>query len=111
MGIGAAVLLETYIVGTILVGWEQELNDAIARDDIVWILNNNARIIRYWYSASATYHFSIVCKSIIIKGLTGSGLLNLELHGFYVVCHITFHSMNDGKMCFSGILWCHLYVS
>jgi len=30
LGIGAAVLLETYIVGTILVGWEQELNDAIA---------------------------------------------------------------------------------
>jgi len=68
LGIGAAVLLETYIVGTILVGWGQELNDAIARDDMVWILNNNARIIRYWYSASATYIFSIVCKTIIVEG-------------------------------------------
>ena len=60
LGIGAVILLETYIVGTIVVGWVDELTAAIERDDIVWILNNDTRIIRYWYSTSATYIFSIV---------------------------------------------------
>ena len=60
LGIGAVILLETYIVGTIVVGWVDELTAAVERDDIVWILNNDKRIIRYWYSTSATYIFSIV---------------------------------------------------
>jgi hypothetical protein len=53
-------MLQTYIVGTIVYGWVVELNAAIAQDDIVWILENDHRIIAYWYSTSATYIFSIV---------------------------------------------------
>jgi len=53
-------MVQTYIVGTIVYGWVEELNTAIATDDIVWILENDHRIIAYWYSTSATYIFSIV---------------------------------------------------
>ena len=53
-------MVQTYIVGTILYGWVEELDAAIAGDDIVWILDNDHRIIAYWYSTSATYIFSIV---------------------------------------------------
>ena len=60
LGIGALILLHTYIVGTIVVGWVEELTEAVERNDIVWILNNDERIIRFWYSTSATYIFSIV---------------------------------------------------
>lgn len=65
LGIGAVILLQTYIVGSIVVGWVEELNAAIERDDIVWILNNDTRIIRYWYSTSATYIFSIVSVRVL----------------------------------------------
>src|SRR5271155_4012361 len=60
LGIGATVMVQTYIVGTILYGWVEELDAAIAGDNIVWILDNDHRIIAYWYSTSATYIFSIV---------------------------------------------------
>src|SRR5271155_701200 len=53
-------MVQTYIVGTILYGWVEELDAAIAGDNIVWILDNDHRIIAYWYSTSATYIFSIV---------------------------------------------------
>lgn len=53
-------MVQTYIVGTVLFGWVQELNAAIATDNIVWILNNDHRIIATWYSTSATYIFSTV---------------------------------------------------
>jgi hypothetical protein len=67
LGIGAVILLQTYIVGTIVVGWVDELTVALESDDIVWILNNDTRIIRYWYSTSATYIFSIVSNQICVS--------------------------------------------
>jgi hypothetical protein len=54
------VLLETYIVGTIVAGWALEFYEAVATDNFVWILENDARLIRWWYSTSATYIFGIV---------------------------------------------------
>jgi hypothetical protein len=60
LGIGAAILLQTYIVGTFVAGWAEELNAAFARNDLAWILSNDVRIVRFWYSTSATYIFSVV---------------------------------------------------
>jgi hypothetical protein len=68
LGIGAVVLLQTYIVGTIVAGWAEEFYQAIATDNFVWILENDARLIRWWYSTSATYIFGIVYVMLI--GLT-----------------------------------------
>jgi len=53
-------MVQTYIVGTIVYGWVEELNVAIATDNIVWILDNDHRIVAYWYATSATYIFSTV---------------------------------------------------
>jgi hypothetical protein len=72
LGIGAIVMIETYTVGTIVSGWVQDLEDAIARDDIVYILNYAPRLIRYWYSTSATYWFMIV--------LTADSIANAVVH-------------------------------
>jgi hypothetical protein len=60
LGIGAAIMLQTFIVGTILYGWVVELNQALERDDFAYILDNDHRIVKFWYSTSATYIFSVV---------------------------------------------------
>lgn len=60
LGIGATFLVQTFIVGTIVYGWVEEMNAAIARNDLGWILENDHRIVAAWYSTSATYIFSIV---------------------------------------------------
>jgi hypothetical protein len=60
LGIGAFLLVQTFIVGSVIVGWVDDLNAAFADDNFVWLLENEGRIIKYWYSTSATYIFSIV---------------------------------------------------
>lgn len=63
LGIGGLILVETYIVGTVIIQWVKDLDDAVQRGDIVFLLNNAPRLIRYWYSTSATYIFSVVLIS------------------------------------------------
>ena len=46
-------------MGTVVVNWVQVLETALADDNIVWVLDNDGRILRYWYSTSATYIFSV----------------------------------------------------
>ena len=64
LGIGGLILVETYIVGTVIIGWVRNLDDATQRGDLVYLIENAPRLIRYWYSTSATYIFSVVCNSI-----------------------------------------------
>lgn len=72
--------METYVVGTVLIGWVRDMDDAVQRGDLVFLLENAPRLVRYWYSTSATYIFSVVCNSLG-KKLINSGLLNLESRG------------------------------
>jgi len=65
LGIGAAVMIETYVVGTVVAGWVEDLEAAIARNDIVYVLEYSPRLIKYWYSTSATYIFMIVHPKMI----------------------------------------------
>lgn len=60
LGIGAVILLQTYIVGTILYEWVEQMFQAFNDGNYVWLFDNDVRIIRFWYSTSATYIFSIV---------------------------------------------------
>jgi hypothetical protein len=62
LGIGAVILLQTYIVGTILYGWVEQMYAALDEGNYVWLLENDVRIVRFWYSTSATYIFSIVSR-------------------------------------------------
>jgi hypothetical protein len=62
LGIGAVILLQTYIVGTILYGWVEQMYAALNEGNYVWLLDNDVRIVRFWYSTSATYIFSIVSR-------------------------------------------------
>ena len=62
-------------MATIVVGWVDELNAAIARADFVYVLENDTRIVRYWYALSATYIFGIV-RQWPLRELRNSGLLN-----------------------------------
>ena len=62
LGIGGLILVETYIVGTVIISWVRGLDDAVQRGDILFVLDNAPRLIRYWYSTSATYIFSVVCR-------------------------------------------------
>lgn len=83
LGIGGLILVETYIVGTVIIGWVRDLDDAAQRGDFVFIIENAPRLIRYWYSTSATYIFSVVC-TILETMLIHSGSLNLGSRGFCV---------------------------
>jgi len=60
LGIGAIVMIETYTLGTVVAGMVNDLTAAIARNDIAYLVENSPKLIRYWYSTSATYIFSIV---------------------------------------------------
>jgi len=88
LGIGAIIMLETYILGTVVSTWVQGLEDAIQTGDLIYILDNAPRLIRAWYSTSATYIFMIVYSLSIV--INDSGLLNLGLRYFWSDYRITF---------------------
>ena len=110
LGIGAAILLETYILGTVLYGWVLDMWQAIEGSNYVWIFENDKKIVQYWYSASATYIFSIVWLPLsppllspraISYGCVFSGPLRWALPGFYADYRITSFNMDDGRtFCF-----------
>jgi len=53
------ILVETYAMGTVVGIWIQELFEALVDGNILWAIENDTRILRYWYSTSATYIFSV----------------------------------------------------
>jgi len=61
LGIGGVILVETYIVATVIVKWVRALNAALAEGDLLYVLENAPKLVRYWYSSIATYIFSVVC--------------------------------------------------
>jgi hypothetical protein len=86
LGIGGVILVETYIVATVIVKWVRALNAALAEGDLLYVLENAPKLVRYWYSSIATYIFSVVCPEK--NASDDSGSLNLGLHGFYRACQI-----------------------
>src|SRR5271169_2385057 len=60
LGIGAATLLETFVIGTVVATWADQLETAYEDGNYVYVLANATRLIQYWYSTSATYNISIV---------------------------------------------------
>ena len=78
LGIGAAILLQTYLLGTVLYGWVQEMWLAVEDGNYVWILENDTKIVRDWYASSATYIFSIVwLPPLAPSSITSSNILRL----------------------------------
>jgi hypothetical protein len=94
LGIGAVILLETYILGTVVAGWAQQYNIAVAEDNIVWILQNDARMIKYWYSTSATYIFSIV-RNIVLALTDKQWFIKLGISWF--LCRLSNNILHYGR--------------
>ena len=59
-------------MGTILVGWAEELEDAEEAGNLLYLLDNVPKVLRLWYATCAVYTFSVVFWNAISANDSGS---------------------------------------
>ena len=70
LGIGAILLLVTFSVGTYVVELADDVKRAMASGNVMGVSDRVDTILKCWYTASATYNFSVVCTRTKISKLT-----------------------------------------